>query len=411
MADRRYAVLIAGSRFPDEPRLQDLRLPENDVDGLNAVLGSEERGQFSQTYVLKNRPSYEVLRQINQVLRQVEKTDQVLIFYSGHGKLNRTGQLHLATVDTVLDALESTSVPVQSIKNFVDVSPSTQVALILDCCYSGAVGGAFTRGDVDEQLQSMSAGRGTYIMTASTGTQVAVENESDEYGVFTNQVIRGIERGEADQNGDGLITMDELYSYVRDRVREEGAQQPMKWDLNVTGELVIARSGRMPREERRNELRSTLLDLARQDILPDMIVSEALPIIATSAEQLSDQEKKYNALLDELLQKKITHADFTQRWFELERRKEPTVTKPPEEEVKPEDRPPPPEQPVAVVEIRKVPPPPEPPDTVPTPPAPPQPPVNGRTRRWLLCGRRRNCCHRRWGSYCSGDTGRIRRRA
>ena len=292
MADRRYAVLIAGSRFPDEPRLQDLRLPENDVDGLNAVLGSEERGQFSQTYVLKNRPSYEVLRQINQVLRQVEKTDLVLIFYSGHGKLNRTGQLHLATVDTVLDALESTSVPVQSIKNFVDVSPSTQVALILDCCYSGAVGGAFTRGDVDEQLQSMSAGRGTYIMTASTGTQVAVENESDEYGVFTNQVIRGIERGEADQNGDGLITMDELYSYVRDRVREEGAQQPMKWDLNVTGELVIARSGRMPREERRNELRSTLLDLARQDILPDMIVSEALPIIATSAEQLSDQEKK-----------------------------------------------------------------------------------------------------------------------
>ena len=222
MAERRFAVLIANSRFPDEPRLLDLRLPENDVDGLYEVLSSPDRGQFTEIFRLKNRPSHEVLRQINQVLRQAERDDLVLIYYSGHGKLNLAGQLHLATTDTVLDVLEATSVPVQSIRNFVDVSPSSKAVLLLDCCYSGAVGGAFARGDVDEQLQLMSGGRGTYIMTASTGTQVAIENESDQYGVFTKHIIEGIQGGEADRNGDGLIGMGELYSYVHDRVLEEG---------------------------------------------------------------------------------------------------------------------------------------------------------------------------------------------
>jgi hypothetical protein len=38
--------------------------------------------------------------------------------------------------------------------------------------------------------------------------------------------------------------MDEFYGYVQRRIWEEGAQEPMKWDLNVTGgELVISRSG------------------------------------------------------------------------------------------------------------------------------------------------------------------------
>jgi Caspase domain len=178
MAGRRYAILIASSRFPEEPRLEDLRLPENDVDGLNAVLSLEDRGGFTDLVILKNRLSSVVLRNLNYTLSRAERDDLVLIYYSGHGKLNRAGQLHLATIDTVLDALESTSVPCQAIKNFIDVSPSNKVVLILDCCYSGAIGTVFMRSGMDDQLQLMSSGRGTYIMTASTGIQVAVEKET-----------------------------------------------------------------------------------------------------------------------------------------------------------------------------------------------------------------------------------------
>jgi formylglycine-generating enzyme required for sulfatase activity len=251
MTERRYGVLIASSRFPDEPKLEDLRCPENDVDGLNEVLRSPEHGQFSETFILKNKPHYEVLKNINQVLWQASKDDLVLIYYSGHGKLDFTGQLHLATIDTVVDLLVSTSIPVERIKSSIDNARSNKIILILDCCFSGEAEKAFAKikSGVDDQLKLLSKARGTYILTASTGIQVAVEKESDEYGVFTKHIIEGIRSGEADIDSDGLVSMEDLYCYVRPRVLSEGFQEPMKCDLSVRGELIIALSGKASREE------------------------------------------------------------------------------------------------------------------------------------------------------------------
>jgi len=112
MSERRFGILIASSRFPEESKLEDLRFPENDVDGLNEILTSQDHGQFTQTFVLKNKLHHEILLKINQVLREADKNDLVLIYYSGHGKLNLAGKLHLTSTDSVINALEATSIPV-----------------------------------------------------------------------------------------------------------------------------------------------------------------------------------------------------------------------------------------------------------------------------------------------------------
>ncbi len=72
MSERRFGVLIASSRFPDEPKLEDLRFPENDVDGLNELLLSQNHGQFIQTFLLKNILHHDILLKINQVLREAD---------------------------------------------------------------------------------------------------------------------------------------------------------------------------------------------------------------------------------------------------------------------------------------------------------------------------------------------------
>ncbi len=317
MSDRRYGVLIGNSHFPNEDKLQDLRCPANDVDGLNELLLSQLHGGFTETFVLKDRPHYEVLLKINQVLKQRDKSDLVFIYYSGHGKLDLANRLHLCTADTTIDALEATSVPVQSIKNFIDVSPSTQVALVLDCCFSGAVGTVFARSGVDDQLQLMSGGRGTYIMSASTAVQVALEKEGDENSIFTTQVIEGIRSGAADVNGDGIVTMDELYKYVHDQVLAEGFQEPEKWGINVRGELVIARTSKTPRADRRRQIRDVLLDLASQNILPDRVLTKAMEVIALQRQQLSPELEAGDHLLDRLVQKEIGVGEFIDEWYKL----------------------------------------------------------------------------------------------
>jgi uncharacterized RDD family membrane protein YckC len=315
MSEIRSAVLIASGRFPEEQALEDLRCPERDVDALNEVLASPARGGFSQTHVLKNVPSHEVLLRINRALREAGKEDLILIYYSGHGKLNAAGKLHLATVDTVVNALEATSIPVGTIRDYIDISAAHRIVLVLDCCFGGAAGPAFVRGDVGDQLQLIGSGRGTYIMTASTGIQVAVEKESDEYGVFTKHLVQGISTGQADLGGDGLIGMDELYTYVHDKVLEEGFQEPMKWDLNVRGELIIARSGRTPREDRIKEIRRRLGYLARRQLLPDRILSQAYDVLRLEPDELIGESELYYSLLEELVQEKMTLGEFIGKWY------------------------------------------------------------------------------------------------
>ncbi len=222
MGERRYAILIASSLFPDEPKLENLRFPENDVDGLDELLSSEDYGNFTETFVLKNTPHHEIMLQINLLLRKVGRNDLVLLYYSGHGKLNPNGKLYLSATNTIIGALEATSISLESVKNYIEISSSNRIVIILDCCYSGAVGEVFGRGGADDQLQFMSKGRGTFIMTASTGIQAAVEKESDQYGIFTKHIIQGIKSGKADYDKDGLITVEDIYAYVHEHICNDG---------------------------------------------------------------------------------------------------------------------------------------------------------------------------------------------
>ena len=67
MTENRYAVLIGISHYQDQ-NLQTLKYPENDVDGLNEIFLSKEHGNFSETLPLKNKPSHEILLEIEQIL-------------------------------------------------------------------------------------------------------------------------------------------------------------------------------------------------------------------------------------------------------------------------------------------------------------------------------------------------------
>ena len=315
---KRYGVLIASSQFPDEPKLQDLKCPENDVDGLSAMLNDAALGGFTDLVVIKNQPHHLVLRRIQQVLRKAGRDDLVLIFYAGHGKLDRAGRLYLATVDTVNEDLETTSVPATRIRELIENADTSKTALILDCCYSGAIEKSFLRGDVGEQLNIMARGRGTFIMTASTEVQTAREEVRDGFGLFTKHVIGGIAGGAADADGDGVITMNELYNYVHRQVLAESHQEPMKWDLNVRGELVVARTSRKPREERRGAIRERLFALADEGLIPDIVLTKALEVSNLSfTETRQGAASRYDALLDRVLEDDLRVGRFVNDWLQV----------------------------------------------------------------------------------------------
>src|ERR1051325_1624668 len=113
---QRIAVLIGNGQFPREPELSELRGPANDVQRLQEVLGSSEIGAFDQVLPLVDQEHYRITPVIDQVLTGAGADTFVLLYYSGHGKLSARGQLCLATNDTRVSQLQSTSLPLPVIK-------------------------------------------------------------------------------------------------------------------------------------------------------------------------------------------------------------------------------------------------------------------------------------------------------
>jgi hypothetical protein len=103
------------------------------------------------------------------------------------------------------------------------------------------------------------------VLTATDATQFAWEGDQiigqAEHSLFTHFLVEGLRSGEADQDRDGWISLDEWYDYVFERVVIATPKQtPGKWSYKQQGELAIARNSRFSRFKP-TDLPLELLDL------------------------------------------------------------------------------------------------------------------------------------------------------
>lgn len=251
---RRRAFLVGATQFPLDETLAPLRGPANDVAALARLLGEPGRGGW-EVETLVDRPAGEVLSTLDEAFSEAGPRDRVLLFYAGHGKLDSAGRLCLAAADTRPRALFSTSIPARSLRDMIEASRAASTVLLLDCCYSGAIGSDLARGDVNSQMSLLGEAQGLYILTASTRVQAAKEAETERDGTvlgrFTDAILRGIESGEADLDGDGVVTLSELNRHLARTVR---GQTPQFWAREASGDPEFVRiAPRIGLAERRLE--------------------------------------------------------------------------------------------------------------------------------------------------------------
>ena len=97
----------------------------------------------------------------------------------------------------------------------------------------------------DQEIHTLERfrGRGRVVLTATDATQYAFEGDvisgSGARSVFTRFLVEGIRSGNADLDGDGEVALDELYSYVHDRVTDEMPQPRPKKQEDVEGRIYL----------------------------------------------------------------------------------------------------------------------------------------------------------------------------
>jgi DivIVA domain-containing protein len=284
----RYALIVASSRY-DDGRLSQLRAPATDADGMGVVLSDPLIGGYELTSLI-DQPAHLISERIEGFYRNRTKDDLLLLYFSCHGVKNDHGRLHFATTNTRLDRLASTSVSSAFITELLDDCMARSKILILDCCYSGAfVRGMRSRAGEQVTLDDF-AGSGRAIITASSATEYSYEiDELDVQGtaqpsVFTKAIVHGLTTGEADRDGDGQVSVDDLYEHVSVQVRHiTPSQTPGKF-VDVYGPIFVARSAS-------SQFGLGLLSREIRSALSSPLVGVRKGIVEHLAPLLEDQEQ------------------------------------------------------------------------------------------------------------------------
>ncbi|MHC4661371.1 MAG: caspase family protein [Planctomycetota bacterium] len=169
------------------------------------------------------------------------RNDTVLIYFAGHGapetdSMNRDGdglEKYLLPYDAEPGKLFAYALPMNEVSIIFSRLLADRVVFITDACYSGA---SRAGGDIfstsgkratelsDKFLERISSGRGRVVITAAGANQTSQEKKSLGHGVFTYYLLKGL-KGEADSDGDKLVSTEEIYQYLAKQIPTATGQQ------------------------------------------------------------------------------------------------------------------------------------------------------------------------------------------
>ncbi|MBT2527699.1 PQQ-binding-like beta-propeller repeat protein [Streptomyces sp. ISL-99] len=237
-------ALLIGTGTYDHPELPELRSPEVDCTRLDALLRDPKIGAFEvQTLIDANRATLE--RAIGEFFLSAWGDDVRLLYLSGHGIVSRSDKLHFAIRQTDPARPAYTTISAAFIHEVMDECRARSIVVILDCCYSGLfLPGA--KGDEPARFEEALAGHGRVVITAGTRSQRAWEGqhldaERPAPSLFTGMLIEGISSGAADLNGDGVVTLQELYRFACERLHQEGVTQTPRMGGEMQYDIALAK--------------------------------------------------------------------------------------------------------------------------------------------------------------------------
>ncbi len=240
---QRWAVVIGISDYMD-PEIPDLAYADDDAQAVYDFLTSPEAGTLPaeegatggvpedhiRLLLNENATARNIRSALLTFLRNSTDDDIILVYIAGHGMPDpqRLEDLYLLAFDTELADLAATGVPMNAVNEAINKAYAYNKVVITDACHSAGVGASGTRAVNVNQINAAftdyinSSSGGFVTFTSSEGTQLSQEGEQygGGHGVFTYYLLEGL-RGEADEDGDRIVTLGEMMEYTRTRVRRE----------------------------------------------------------------------------------------------------------------------------------------------------------------------------------------------
>jgi uncharacterized caspase-like protein len=267
---RQWAVLIGVENYQ---HAAPLRHTANDVRELARTL--LDRGGFDAECVQEMsdgaaeeglRPTRaNLLAQLPKALAKPAGDDRLIVYFSGHGFRDAHGRLYVAPVDFDPKNPAESGIAVDWLREKLGACKAAFKLLILDACHAGSEKGAFDEVEpsaavLGEPFRDLA---GVVTLASSRADEKSQVWDERKQSLFSYWLIQGL-KGNADENGDGVIDIDELYKYVHRAVTRSAKA---KFDRTQTP-VRIVRSGTPGVPEvlrlRPQPLKTVLRDVAEQ---------------------------------------------------------------------------------------------------------------------------------------------------
>ena len=233
---RKVAAVVGISRYSKMSSLEGAARDARETAELLRTLGFDEVFELYDEDATRSR----ILELLGNTLRaKTGPEDLAFVFFAGHGATEtlpngaKRGFL-VPTEGTSEDAYVS-GISMETVADLSNRLAARHVYYAVDACYSGGLVATPREGvrGLGER-----ANRSVQVLTAGLEGQQAAEE--DGRGVFTTFLLQGL-RGDANLNGDGVVTATEIGWFVSNQVDQKtrGAQTPAFGRLGGTGEVAF----------------------------------------------------------------------------------------------------------------------------------------------------------------------------
>jgi hypothetical protein len=240
---RIWAVVVGVAQYQ---HMKSLRFTDDDAYQLYAFLKSPQGGALPDEQIQVLIDEYatrdNILTALDEVLLQSDENDVMLFYFSGHG-------LEDSFLPSDYDG-EQQRLFYSEIEEILKMGKARHKIVLADACHAGAFSPDLAakspnfNAALNEFYKAFEVSEGgVALLLSSRGEEFSLEDGGLRSGVFSHFLIRGL-KGAADEDNNGIVNIQELYSYVRVRVREytAGAQSPvLKGDFDPEMPLGIAR--------------------------------------------------------------------------------------------------------------------------------------------------------------------------
>jgi WD40 repeat protein len=270
-----YLLTIGSSKFQQKDF--DLQYPSKDITDVAALMNSSKVYKNVFTMELKDEAVLKSkLSTASSFLSAANEGDQIIVFYAGHGVLDKNLNYYISTYDIDFTAPEINGIAYDSLEVMLGKLKCRKKVVLMDACHSGeidkedlvittpaplkendgavkfrAVGNAISNKSMYGSKSSMEISKvlfadtrlnnGVNVISSAGGAEYAIEGAKWNNGVFTYSLINGLKNKEADLNKDGEVWVNELQEYLGKKVSEVtgGKQTPTSRAENLISNFRI----------------------------------------------------------------------------------------------------------------------------------------------------------------------------